>query len=74
MIGAKRGGAGGRGVTSWFLATRGIVTVGMTEAEYLALSEVLLEELFVRQMQEFMVPELESRLYHEGRSRSSNTN
>ena len=59
---------------SWFLPTRGTVTLGTTETEYIALSQVLLEVLFVRQMQNFVVPELKSRPNHEGRSRKRNTN
>ena len=46
--------------------------MGTTEAEYIALLEVLLEVLFVRQMQDFVVSELKSRPNHEGRSRKSN--
>ena len=37
-------------------------------------SEVLLEVFFVRKMQQFVVPELESRPSHKGCSRSRNTN
>ena len=36
----ERGGAGGGGAISWFLPKRGIVEVGITEVEYIALSEV----------------------------------
>ena len=39
---------------------------GTTEVEYIALSEVLLEVLFVPQMQEFVVREVKTRLNHEG--------
>ena len=48
--------------------------MGMTETEYIVSSEVLLEVVFVRKMQQFVVPELESRLSHKGCSRSRNTN
>ena len=46
MTGATRGGAGGGGVISWFLPTRGTVAARKTEAECIAFSEVL---LFVQQ-------------------------
>ena len=36
----ERGGAGGEGAISWFLAKRGIVAMGITEVEYIAWSEV----------------------------------
>ena len=48
MTGATRGGAGGGGVVSWFLPTRGTVAAGLTEAECIELSEVLLRVLFVQ--------------------------
>ena len=48
--------------------------MGTTEAEYIALSEVLLKVLSIRKMQEFVVAELESCPSHEWRSRNSNTN
>ena len=73
MTGATRGGAGGGGVVSWFLPTRGTVATGETEAECIALSEVLLRVLFVQQKNERMVPELKRRPNHERRSRSSST-
>ena len=50
VTGAKRGGAGGGGVIILFLLTRATVVVEMTEAEYIALSDIVLEVLFVRQM------------------------
>ena len=74
MTGANRGGAAGGDVMTWFLPTRGTAAVGMTETEYIVLSEVLLEVLFVRKMQQFVVPDLESYPSHNGRSRSRNTN
>ena len=74
LTGATRSGAGGGGAISWFLLSRGTVAAGKTEAEYIALSEVLLRVLFVQQKKERMVPELKHRPNHEGRSKSSSTN
>ena len=74
MTGATRYGAGGGGVISWLLPTRGTVAAGKTEAECIALSEVLLRVLFVQQKKERMVPELKHRPNHEGRSKNSSTN
>ena len=74
MTGAMRGGAGGGGAISWILPTRETVAAGKTEAEGIALSEVLLRVLFVQQNKERMVPELKHRSKHDGRSRSSSTN
>ena len=44
-----------------------------TEVEYIAVLVVLLEVLFVWQMQEFVVPELKSRPNHEVSLRRSKT-
>ena len=74
MFGATRGGARGGGVISRFLPTRGTVAAGKTEAECIALSEVLLRVLFVQQNIKRMGPELKRRPNHEGRSRNSSTN
>ena len=74
MTDATRGGAGGGGAISWFLPTRGTVAAGKTEAEGIALSELLLRVLFVQQNKKRMVPELKHRPKHDGRSRSSSTN
>ena len=74
MTGATRRGAGGGGAISWFLLTRGTIAAGKTEAECIALSEVLLRVLFVQQNKERMVPELKRRPNHERRSRRSSTN
>ena len=38
----------------------GTVAVGAIEAEYIALSEIVQEVLFLRQIQELMIPELKS--------------
>ena len=65
---------GGGGVVIWFLPTRGTVAAGKTEAECIALSEVLLRVLFVQQKKKRMVPELKLSPNHERRSRSSSTN
>ena len=46
MTGATRCGAGGGGVISWLLPTRGTVAAGKTVAECIALSEVVLRVLF----------------------------
>ena len=48
----------GEGAISWFSRMQGTVAAGTTEAEYVALSDVVQEVLFLRQMQEFMVPSL----------------
>ena len=73
MAGATRCGAGGGGVISWLLPTRGTVAAGKTEAECIALSGILLRVLFVQQNKKRMVPELKRRPNHEKRSRSSST-
>ena len=48
----------GEGAISWFSRMQGTVAAGTTEAEYVGLSDVVQEVLFLRQMQEFMVPSL----------------
>ena len=49
----------GEGAISWFSSMQGTVAAaGTTEAEYVALSDVVKEVLFLRQIREFMVPKL----------------
>ena len=50
----------GGGAISWFSRGQAITAEGTSEAEYVALSEVAKEVLFLRQVQAFIMPTLES--------------
>ena len=45
-----------KGAISWHSRMQGVTASGTSEAEYIALSEVVKEVLFLRQVQEFMEP------------------
>ena len=47
-----------KGAISWHLRMQEVTTSGTSEAEYVALSEVVKEVLFLRQLQEFMEPSM----------------
>ena len=48
----------GGGCVSWFSRTQKCVTLSTAEAEYVAITDVLKEVLFLRQVWRFMLPEL----------------
>ncbi|CAB1098415.1 unnamed protein product [Ectocarpus sp. CCAP 1310/34] len=48
----------GGGVVSWFSRTQKCVTLSTTEAEYVALGDVVKEILFLRQVWRFMLPKV----------------
>lgn len=48
----------GGGYISWFLRTQKCVTLSTTEAEYVAMADVLKETLFLRQVWRFVLPEV----------------
>ena len=47
-----------KGAISWHSRMQEVTTSGTSEAEYIALSEVVKEILFLRQVQEFMEPSM----------------
>ena len=47
-----------KGAISWHSRMQEVTTSGTSEAEYVALSEVVKEVLFLRQLQEFMEPSM----------------
>ena len=47
----------GRDCVSWFSRTEKCVTLSTTEAEYVALADVIKEALFFRQVWRFMLPD-----------------
>ena len=47
-----------KGTVSWHSRTQEVTASGTSEAEYVALSEVVKEVLFLRQVQEFMEPSM----------------
>ncbi|CAB1116924.1 unnamed protein product [Ectocarpus sp. CCAP 1310/34] len=48
----------GGGAVSWFSRTQKCVTLSTTEAEYVALGDVVKEILFLRQIWRFMLPQV----------------
>ncbi|CAB1113161.1 unnamed protein product [Ectocarpus sp. CCAP 1310/34] len=48
----------GGGAVSWFSRTQRCVTISTTEAEYVALGDVVKEILFLRQIWRFMLPQV----------------
>ena len=48
------------GATTWFSRTQATTAEGTSEAEYVAMSEVVKEILFLRKVQAFIMPSLES--------------
>ena len=48
----------GGGCVSWFSRTQKCVTLSTAEAEYVAITDVLKEVLFLRQVWRFMLPEM----------------
>ena len=48
------------GTTSWFSRAQATTEEGTLEAEYVAMSEIVKEVLFLRQVQAFIMPSLES--------------
>ena len=48
----------GGGCVSWFSRTQKCVTLSTTEAEYVALADVIKEVLFLRQVWRFMLPDV----------------
>ena len=48
------------GAITWFSGTQATTAEGTSEAEYVAMSEVVKEILFLRQVQVFIMPSLES--------------
>ena len=57
---------GGGACVSWFSRTQKCVTLLTTEAEYVALADVVKEVLFLRQVWRFMLPDVSMDGVHSG--------
>ena len=57
-IGFRCGVDAGQGAISWHSRMQEVTAAGSSEAEYVALSEVVKDVLFLRQVQEFMEPSM----------------